>query len=363
MSTTTAGSDYTAWTNEGGDYYTDASSSFTASFVTGFENIELNITPLIEQWIAGSKSNYGLGVHLSSAESGANTSYYTKKFFARGSQYFFERPYVEARWDSSTKDQRGSFYYSSSLAPAADNLNTIYLYNYVRGQLKNIPAIGTGPILVSVYSGSAANTAPSGSKLALSIGGGVSAAADTNVTGGYVSTGVYSASFSFTGSSSLTRLFDVWHSSSVEYYTGTIAPKSLSQTWPGTGMNPNQQFVSKITNLKASYSPQNTNARLRLYTRKKDWSPTIYTVSSKVAPIDLVNDAYYRIYRVSDGLEIISYGTGSDNNTRLSYDISGSYFNLDMSLLETDNTYAVQFVYYLNSQYVEQPEKFMFRVE
>jgi len=357
------------WTTQGGDYLVDASSSFTASFDTGFEDMELNITPLVEQWInssgnvLGSKTNYGVGVRLSSSLEEGTSSYYTKKFFARGSQFFFKRPYIEARWDSSTKDNRGSFYYSSSLAPAADNLNTIYLYNYVRGQLKNIPDIGTGSILVSIYSGSSNNSAPSGSKLTLSAGGGVVSAADTNVTGGYVSTGLYSASFSFTGSTSLTRVFDVWHSSSTEYFTGTINPASLTQVWPGQAFNPNQQYISKITNLKTSYSNQNTTARLRLYTRKKDWNPNIYSVASLVAPIDLVEDAYYKVFRADDGLDVISYGTGSDNNTRLSYDTSGSYFDLDMSLLEADYTYAIKFIYYLNSQYTEQPEQFNFRVE
>ena len=355
--------------NEGGDYYADASSSFTASFDTGFENIELDITPLVEQWInssgnvLGTKSNYGVGVRLSPTEDNASNSYYTKMFFARGSQFFFKRPYIEARWDSSTQDNRGSFYYSSSLAPAADNLNKIYLYNYVRGQLKNIPDIGTGSIYVSLYSGSAANSAPSGSKLQLSAGGDVVSADLYNVTGGYVSAGVYSASLAFTGSTSLTRVFDVWHSGSTQYFTGTIIPASLTQVWPGQSHNPSQQYVSSITNLKPAYSNQNTTARFRLYTRKKNWNPNIYSVASAAAPIDLVESAYYRVYRVTDDLDIISYGTGSDNNTKLSYDNSGSYFDLDMSLLESDDTYGIKFVYYLNGQYNQQPEEFIFRVE
>jgi|1_EtaG_2_1085319.scaffolds.fasta_scaffold00087_41 hypothetical protein len=360
-----------SWTTPGGDYLTDVSSSFTASFDTGFEDVELDITPLVEQWInsagneavLGSKSNYGVGVRLSPTEDSATDSYYTKKFFARGSQFFFKRPYIEARWDSSTKDNRGSFYYSSSLAPAADNLNTIYLYNYVRGQLKNIPSIGSGSIYVSVYSGSSDNSTPSGSKLQLSVGGDVASTNLFNITGGNVSTGLYSASFAFTGSTSLSGVFDVWHSGSTEYFTGTITPASLTQNWPGQSHNPNQQYVSKITNLKSFYSSQNTTARLRLYTRKKDWNPNIYSVASSEAPIDLVEDAYYRVYRVNDNLSAISYGTGSDNSTRLSYDNNGSYFDINMSLLEPDYTYAVKFVYYLNNQYVEQPEEFKFRVE
>ena len=47
--------------------------------------------------------NYGLGVFLSSSYETGSYSYYTKKFFGRTSEYFFKRPYIEARWDSRTK--------------------------------------------------------------------------------------------------------------------------------------------------------------------------------------------------------------------------------------------------------------------
>jgi hypothetical protein len=49
---------------------------------------------------------------------GAAKSYYTKKFFARSSEFYFDRPNIEARWDSTRRDNRGNFYFSSSLAPA-----------------------------------------------------------------------------------------------------------------------------------------------------------------------------------------------------------------------------------------------------
>ena len=358
------------WAAEGGDWYTDSSSSFTASFSTGFEDLELDITPLVEQWVnssgnvLGSKSNYGLMVRLSSSLEDGTESYYTKKFFARGSQFFFKRPVIEARWDSSEKDDRGSFYYSSSLAPAADNLNTIYFYNYVRGQLKNIPDVGsTGSILVSLYSGSSTNDEPSGAKLLLSAGGNVAADEDTEVTGGYVSTGIYSASLAFTGATTLSTIYDVWHSGSTEFFTGTIEPQNVSSSWSAEFYNPDQAYVSKITNMKSTYLTINKNARFRLYSRKKDWSPTIYTVASNVMPIDLVEDAYYKVERVIDGFDAIPYGTGTLNHTRLSFDKSGSYFDLDMSMLEADSTYEIKFVYYLNGEYSEQEESFKFKVE
>jgi hypothetical protein len=382
------GNNATPWgwpgSSQGGAWYLDTSSSFTASFTNGFENMELDITPLVEQWLSssdnsitavdmGQKTNYGLMIKLHPDTEAGSDSYYTKKFFARGSQFFYRRPIIEARWDSSKKDNRANFYYSSSLAPAADNLNTIYFYNYVRGQLKDIPGLGaTKQLFVSIYSGSANNRVSDSNRLNLSLGGDVAAAADLTMTGGVVATGIYSASFAFTGTETLTKIFDVWHtgtqgaSSYDEYFTGTIYPAGVSSSynsWAGSMVNPSQQYVSNITNLKPYYSRGNTVARFRLYTRKKDWGPTIYTVSSNNMPISLIEDAYYKIFRVDDGTLAVNYGTGSDYYTRLSYDLSGSYFDVDMSLLEGDSTYAIKFIYYLNSQYIEQSEEFRFKVK
>tara|TARA_R110000824_G_scaffold106403_7_gene251418 strand:- start:747 stop:2222 length:1476 start_codon:yes stop_codon:yes gene_type:complete len=358
-------SDGIAWTSEGGDYLTDASSSFTGTFDTGFEDMGIDVTPLVEQWIdsggnvLGSKSNYGFGIHLSSTLETGTTSYYTKKFFARGSQYFFKRPTLEARWDSSKKDHRDNFYLSSSLVTATNNLMNLYLYNVVRGQLADIPEVSTGMLLVSIHSGS---TTPTGSKLGLSIGGGTVTSGDLNTTASHVETGIYSCSFAYT-SSAITTIFDVWHTSSggsatTEYHTGSIISV---KTFDSEDFNLNQDYVSKITNLKTYYSTEET-ARFRLYTRKKDWSPTIYTVASTAIEASIVDNAYYKLTRAKDGLVVVSYGTGSVNHTRLSYDTSGSYFDFDMSMLELNNAYEVNFAYYINGNYVEQPETFRFNV-
>jgi len=213
------------------------------------EDLEVDISDLVEQWIDGTKENYGIGIRLTSSLEassstnlvGATSSYYTKRFFARGTQYFFKKPVIEARWDSSTQDDRGDFYYSSSLAPAADNLNTVYLYNFVRGNLTNIPSVGTGEIFVSLYSGS---TAPVGSKLTLYDG-------NTNITGGYVSTGIYSCSLAITAASTpFKTLYDVWHSGGVEYFTGSIVPEVHAALGASTG---NNRQVVKIKNLRAKY--------------------------------------------------------------------------------------------------------------
>ena len=370
------------WENYGGDYLTQSSQwdtsgdppVYTCNFTNGLEDLEVDITGLVEHWIAGDLDNNGVGVMLSSSyeayykdptdgvtlnnTGGAQTSYYTKRFFARGTEYFYKRPIIEARWDSSRRDQRGDFYYSSSLAPAADNLNTIYLYNYVRGRLTNIPSIGTtGSIMLSIHSGSADNTTPSGSRLILSDG-------KYAVTGGWVATGIYSASVALTSAATpIVTLYDVWWSGSYskagQLFTGSITPTVL------TAMVDTREpfYFINITNLRNKYSPKET-ARFNLYVRNKNWSPTIYTKATEDVQSTAIVSASYRVVRTRDGYEAISYGTSSNNCTGLSYDVSGNYFNLDMDLLEPGYEYALKFAFYEAEldTWNEQNKAFKFRV-
>ena len=357
------------WTTAGGDYH--PLPTFEQTFETGLEDLELDITTLVEQWIAGSKTNYGVGVRLTSSLENGTDSYYTKRFFARGTQYFFKKPVIEARWNSSVQDDRGDFYYSSSLAPGPDNLNTLYLFNYVRGQLTNIPQIGTtGSIMVSLFSGSANDTVPSGSRLELSVGGGVSKAAETFATGGYVSTGIYSCSLSITAASTpLKTLYDVWSTGSIvdgdhyktRFFTGSIKPIQLYASSYSQG---NTRRVVSIKNLRAKYFSEE-EARFNVYVRNKNWSPTIYTVASTEIENTIIPSASFRVYRVLDGLNVIPHGTGSDLQTILSYDVSGNYFNLDMSLLEPGYEYGIKLAFYDSQRqsWIEQDQKFLFRVE
>jgi len=366
----------TAWSSVGGDYRTG--SNYAVTFPQGYEDMDLDVTSLVERWLSSDFESYGVGIRLTASQEGyysssngvdtgsiiqnpdgATQSYYTKKFFSRSTEFFFKRPCIEARWDSRISDDRENFYYSSSLAPALDNLNTLYFYNYVRGRLVNIPQVGTGEILVTFYSSS--DAAPSGSALKLAAGGGAVAALDTNATGGYVSTGIYSCSVALTAASTpFALVHDVWHSETVQYYTGSIYPELI----PTYDSAPTFTQITSCKNLKKKYSPKET-ARFRFFVRSRDWSPTVYTVSTTNNPTEVIASASYSIRRVIDNYPAVAYGTGSDLSTYLSYDKEGNYFDLDVSLLENDYMYEIRLAYYNDSigAWQEQPQTFKFRVE
>ncbi len=325
------------WTTEGGDYH--SSPAFTAEFDTGLEDLEVDVTSLVEEWIDGTKDNYGFGIKLADALETASRSFFRKKFFGRDSEFFFARPIIEARWDSARKDDRGNFYASSPLADTSDNLNTLYLYNNIRGVLKDIPSLGSNDIYVDLYD---------------SIGG-------TKLTGSFtgsaVSTGVYSCNVEIETTTS--TIYDVWFSGSTQYHTGAISVNQFSSQ----GYNPENTYVLSMPGLRKEYRKNQTH-RLNLYARQKDWSPNIYTraVQSSI-PSLVFESSSYQIRRSIDDHIVVPYGTGSTMHTGLSYDVSGNYFNLDTTYLETGYLYEIQYSFYDEvNGWEEQPYRFKFRV-
>ena len=358
LTASSGSSGYVGWTNNGGDYHTGAYNeglslpAYTQYFETGIEDLSLDITSLTEEWIANSNgeatTNYGVGIYMSGSIETAQSSSYTKQFFGRGSEFFFKRPVIEARWDSSYKDARGNFYNSSSLASATDNLNTLYLYNYVRGQLKNIPDISTGNIYLKIF------TTATGSNEIRTI------TPRYPVTGGYHSVGVYTASFALNTSASV--VYDRWYGANFTtcYFTGSaITVKSLNSY----NFNPSFNYVAAITNLKPVYSPEE-KANFRVFVRDKDHQPTIYSVAKNQATNAFIEDLYYRVKRVTDGLVVLDWGTGSMNHTRLGYDESGSYCDIDMEIFEPGYMYQMNFLYKTTANdYREMKQSWKFRVD
>jgi hypothetical protein len=362
----------TSWDTEGGQYFLDTSSSFEQEFNSGLEDMEVDITELVEQWInsagnvLGSKDRDGLIVKLAPTyeaqssfnSSGSLTTHYTKKFFSRTSEHYFKRPVIEARWESTTRDNRGNFYISSSLAPPYDNLNNLYLYNYVRGNLQDIANRSANLPSVQLFysSGSVPEGDPRGFLSS-------STAIHNNLTAIRHSKGVYKVNIAATSSvvtDTYPYLVDVWSYGGVQIHTGSaISPK----TYKFSNFNPNKNYVISIPNLKQQYNKRQIE-RFRLFVREKNWSPNIYSKVVASPETILINSASYQLTRIADDQIVINYGTSSTNHTMLSYDVSGNYFDLDMKMLEPGYTYGLKFSFYEDSigSYTEQPHTFTFRV-
>lgn len=344
----------TAWASAGGDYLSNDLVK-TVSFDTGLEDLEVDISDVVESWLATSSTRHGLLLKLSPAQEdgSAETSYYTKRFFARGSEFVLKRPAIEAQYDNSLQDDRGNLMKSSSLAPATENLNTIYFYNYVRGELKDIPSTGSGLLLSIATDASGSNT----ENIVSSLG-----SVSQTVSASRHSEGIYSATFAYSGSS--TSIYDVWgitgSSGYSKVHTGPVM--TVGTHTPGNSSG-TSDYIVNITNLKPSYTEKD-QVTLRVFTRKVNSTPNVYTVSTGKASVDNLQECYYKLTRVADNFEVIGYSTGSiPSYSKMSYDSKGSYFDLDMSILESNYLYEISILSKQGSQFVEQKEKFRFRVD
>ena len=335
-----------SWTNEGGDIYNTP--EFKQYFQEGTEKLQIDITELVENWLDESLPSYGLMVKLSSSLENEERSYYTKKFFSKSSEFFFKKPWIEARFDASVKDDRGKFYMYSPFIPEEENYNTIYLYNKYRGNLYDLPTVGQGDIYVRLYPNI---NLPLPAPLPM-------LDSETVVTGSWVSTGIYKANVAI--NTTYDTIYDVWFDTS-ETAIGSGGPIAVlnpdeSSTFTKDG------FVVNIKNLKQKYYAGET-ARLHLYIRSAQWNPNSYTSLNTTAENQIVDDMYYKIYRIADGYEAIPYGTGSNHHTRLSFDVNGNYFDLDMKNLEPGYSYGIKFTLFDTNEWHESRETFKFRVE
>ncbi len=92
-------------------------------------------------------------------------------------------------------------------------------------------------------------------------------------------------------------------------------------------------------------------------------TPNIFTVSQNTTDVTIIPEIFYRVIRTYDDFEVIPFGTGSNNHTKLSYDASGSYFDFDFSNLQQNFEYKFEFAYYEDyaSDHIVHPYSFKFR--
>lgn len=327
------------WSNQGSDILNVTASQY---FDKGTENLEVDVTTIVNAWTSGTYSNNGFIVKLADAyENSLSQSYYTKKFFARSSEYFVKRPVLEARWNETVFDDRSRVFASSSLL-STQNLFNIYLYNSFAGEYINIPSVGAGAIYVSLYE---------------ALGSGETAI--STFTGSNVETGIYRAQIY--ANTTASTIYDVWHDGSGnQFYTGSFEVKRHSAS------NNSIKLTDKIITVKnlQSFYKNTEQVRINTFIRDKNWQPSIYTVATGEIENQIVKNLYYYSYRYQDGFEIIPVVTSSlYDYTKMNYDISGNYFNLDMSIYEPGYMYCIGFYTKDGNKINKFANEFKFRVE
>jgi hypothetical protein len=179
---------------------------------------------------------------------------------------------------------------------------------------------------------------------------------DTPATGGWVETGIYTASVCLSTTASI--LHDVWYKNANQYHSGSISVKHLS----ALNAAPENDLVVTVSNNRTIHY-QNQTSRFHFYIRQKNWSPSIYTTATTTPPTEVFDNLHFKIIRIVDDETIFDYDT-VNNSTLLSYDSNGNYFDLDMSMLEPNYSYQVELSLHsvATKSYEQLPFKYAFRV-
>ena len=298
----------TNWAMSGGDYILSTTAS--AYFDTGFEDLDVDITPIVNLWLSGTIPNYGLGIMMTgSVETDANLgNYYVKKFYSRQSDYWDRVPRIDVRVTDYARDDRTNIQWSRS--------GTLYLYNIVGGLYQALPA---GNLYVNIQDGS-------GTLVALTASQGLP--------------GIYSCSFALpTGSYSGSLFYDMWGSGSFAFSTGTF---TVAQGSPLQTVTQNL-LTARVRNLQDTYLPEDAPVFEVLFRKKNHALPVLQTASLGIPPY-IVENAYYAIENDSTRERVIPFGTGSQQETKMSYGGNGNTFRLFMTNLHAGNVYRMVFL-------------------
>jgi hypothetical protein len=283
---------------------------FTASahFDTGVEDLKTDVTSIVNLWLHGSASNYGIMLMMSpNIESDSNYSnYYTKKFYSRNTHYQDRGPYVEVRSTDYIRDDRANMRWGRT--------GSLYLYNFVGDVLQDLPTLPT--VSISDLSG-----------VLLSM------------TASHGTTGIYSASFSLTSGTiySGSVFYDSWSN-------GTVGSFILQSA--GSTVTPSARILTaRVRNTSNEYNVEDVVDFEVFFRKKNHTSPVLTSASLGVAP-HIVEQGYYAIENDATRDRIIDFGTGSLQHTRMSYDGNGNRFRFYMNNLSAGNVYRIIFLTY-----------------
>ena len=302
---------------------------FSQSFITGKENLEINVTSFISATLNGLIPNYGFRISYDQNEENDSKSRFVKRFASRNARNKELHPQLIVKYDDSISDNTKNFVF--------DYEGTLFLYNNVRGTLKNIISgtteiSGSNSVLLKLSCNLLSGTYTqyvTGSQFIL---------------GNSYKDGIYNATFSIPKLSQFLPLIiedkltfnKEWLSldKSVSYYSGTI---DINSAVIGTQVVDPSRYYVNITNTKHSYD-KNEVPRFRLHIENVDNPYIRYEKTPFVSPSTFPEKVYYRV-KNSITKEILIPFDVELNSTRISNDSNNLYFDFHMLNLQESLTY------------------------
>jgi len=307
-----------SWVVTGSDFLSSGYGSASQHFDAGQEDLEMNVTSMVNAWLTGGLSSNGVVLKLGTTEESNGVDYYVKRLHGRESKIVDKIPYIEARWSDVLKDNRGNFGFNVE--------NKLVMYNFIRGEL----TIVQEPVTVRIQDHLI----------------GVSASFSQTFQAFQIASGVLTSSIFISNTASFSASFyDIWFSGSRVYLTGAFKPLALT----ASAADQYDEFTLAVTNLKRVYDV-GEEARLKVNVRKRDYKThrgTVATASLNTER-EYIEKMYYSVVNDETGEVVVPFGTGTVPYTQLSYDGNGNYFNIWMRNFVPGFKYRLKFLIDIN---------------
>jgi len=298
-------------------------------FITGKENLEINVTNFISASLNGLIPNYGFRISFVVEEENDLKSRFVKRFASRNAKNKELHPKLIVKYDDSIIDNTKNFIF--------DYIGNTFLYNNIRGTLKNVIS-GTNQV-----SGSNCILL----KLSCNL---LSGTYETYVTGSQFilgnsfKDGIYNANFSIPKLSQFLPLvidnkvtFNkewlsldksiLYHSENLDIQLADIGSQAIG---------PIKYYVN-IINSKQSYD-KNEVPRFRLHIENIDNPYIKFQKTPFITPSQFPEKVFYRV-KNSTSKEILIPFDVELNSTRISNDSITLYFDFHMLNLQVGLTY------------------------
>lgn len=310
----------------------------TQRFVTGEEDLDVDVTTIISSTLAGELPDSGFRLSLRASHEDDSYSYFVKRFSSRTAYNSSKHPRLVVRYDDSLQDDSQNLRFNSAAS--------IFLRNYEYGVLTNILS-GSSQVVVGgkdcmLLRLETMRSDGSGTYSAYFTG---SQRSDgLNFYPGVYSASVYldqydpvlKAELAKSGSVVFTP---VWYSldGTVDYYTGsqlTFNPPDRSNVAFNL-----QNYVVTVSGLQSLHrSTEDISVRLNIFDHTAPYIKLVKTPA--VLPGLVVKKAYYQVRDISTNEAVVPFDAAL-GSTRVSSDYSGMYFSIDMSNLPKDRSYVV----------------------
>lgn len=318
----------------------------TQKFITGEENLDLDVTTFVSASAMGLITNNGFLIALSGAYEKDTKSYFVKRFASRNSASTAIRPKLVIQFDDSLQDNHEDFIFGIT--------GSLYLNNYHQGQLANI------------VTGLASSELTGDNVMKLKLVSG-SYRKLVNVSQAYRGansnrlTGIYSASFAINqfdtsnvngdnlkqhidASGSIT--FDeIWTSSdeTITYLSSSVIIKPPNRS--ALYFN-ERRILATVLNLKDRYR-QDEKVKIRVFAENAN-RDVVLVKTPLEKKSEIFHEMYYRVKDFQDGRVVVPFDY-TTNSTKLSSDSQGMYFDFFMDSLPRGRTYVFEFLIRLNN--------------